>query len=348
MFTRLSVAAMAIALLSSACSATDASEGAETSADALTSEHLVEAPPPEALRDDTFYVTLFAYQSGNNIVSKESSHTFAQFVHARPDGAGGVHVRDDDTDRVVISWMPHSGVVRPFGPMEQGEDTALDFEMRRGAGVSRARGFVWGPFRIPRAIFDRATKQRELLRSGSIAYRASERDPVSRDVNYIALAPNGPRPQFLNCLAAVGDIAPTGGTVVGASSGRGGTQEIADHFAPYILDREGVAAQAHDRHRWVARELNLARFQNMFPGGLELQEQPGHNPRFATCFCRGDVGRRAQSCSFYGVPAGVHGAVRPVVTIEGADAAACASGCSADWSEWSEACGGQIKDTGAP
>lgn len=339
-----------------------ASDGTDaTSEDALSSSvaavpgaHAVDVMPDVATTQDTYYVTFFAYQQGINLtVNKENSHTFAQFVHVQPDGAGGVTLPRDDA--FTISWMPASGVVRPFGPAEVGEDTDLDFELRRGAGVRNARAFAWGPYRIAQSTFARATSQRDLLSSGRVLYKASGRDPISRSTDYLNTA-GSLKPAFLNCLAAVGDIGPDGGTVVGASSGRAGTQEVVDHFAPILVDAAG-ALSFHDRHMWLARKLNLSRFSALFADGLMLQEQRGRNAAppgettYASCFCMEQLVGRGIQCSFFGVTAGAHGAVAPLKTVYPAAYSAvgqCVSRCSADWSEYAASCPGGISDTGAP
>ncbi len=243
-------------------------------AEAISTLHVLETPPSDAAAVDTYYVTFFSYQTGANLfLTKQNSHTFAQFVHAQPDGAGGVTV----ADTLHISWMPLSGVVRTLGPTEPGENTEIDFELQRGATVPRARAFAWGPFRIPATIWQRAERQRDLLATGAVLYKASERDRVSRTTNYLedgsAIAP-----EFLNCLAAVGDISPDGGTIVGTATGRAGTQEIVDHFAPFFVNRAANDGY-QDRHRWLASRLNLRRFNPLFDSGLELIEERRRNAR---------------------------------------------------------------------
>ena len=339
-----------LAFLAPACATAEEDESTESADSALTGVHVVESPPPEATSTDTYYVTFFAYQTGLNLVTRESSHTFAQFIHARPDGAGGVRI--DGSDVITISWMPRSGVVRAFGPAEPGANTPFDFEIRRAATVPRARAFAWGPFRVPEVIFQRAVRQRDLLASGRVLYKASDRDPISRHTNYL----DDPRiaPTFVNCLAAVGDIAPNGGTIVGASSGRGGTQEIVDHYQRWFIDGP-APSQVHDRHRWLSQRLGYGDYNALFRGQIELQEQYGRNPSgpaYSSCFCQGlPVSDGTVLCSFYGVPRGFSGgrltALQTVQTAAYTAPGQCATRCSADWTEYGELCG-TIRDTGAP
>lgn len=348
-FSALAIASASLVLAAGCASPTDEDVGASEAA--LTNEHVLENPPVEATQQDTFYVTFFAYQSGINVANKEDSHTMAQFVRARPDGRGGVSVQPSDI--VFISWMPASGVVRAFGPAERGQNTDIDFELGRGARVARARGFAWGPFRVPEAIFTRATKQAALLASGRVAYKASGRDPVSKRSNYLSID-GAEKPEFLNCLAAVGDVSPNGGTIVGASSGRGGTQEIVDHFEPYFVDRP-LALRAHDRHRWLSRRLDLGRFDRIFAGGISLEEQRGRNlvappivlpnaKPYASCFCQGRAALDGSvECTIYGQSAAQAGTnqafvLQSVNTRVYANAGLCASRCAADWTEYGSVC----------
>jgi hypothetical protein len=221
------------------------------------------APPAAAYSEDTYYVTFFAYQRGLNVFNKDNSHTMALFSHVPASPSPTV------TDTVTISWMPLSGVVSPLGPMETGQLTNLDFELRRGGQFRDSRGFAWGPYRIPASLYNRAAWQAYLLQTGRIWYKAAGRDPVSASIDYLS-NPNGQLPQFLNCLAAVGDILP-GGVVVGAASGQNGTRTIVQRFAPWFLS-EPNGTRLIDRHRWVSLQMNVARFNGYFPQPMELEE----------------------------------------------------------------------------
>jgi hypothetical protein len=339
--------------------AADDGAGEESAEAAQTSgPHVVERPTPELLTSETYYVTFFAYQRGLNVADKASSHTLAQYTRIVPDGAGDVRVAEE----LTVSWMPDSGVVRALGPAERGRNTELDFELRRGGQFSNSRGAAWGPFRVPRIIWDRAVRQTSLLATGRVAYKASGRDPLSRETNYLAVdrqrEPLVPMPSFLNCLAAVGDVAPTGGTVVGSSSGIGGTQEIVDHYDPFFIDRPTPGAVAHDRHVWLSRRQNLARINAYYPRGVELVEKRGRNVSpnalspsvspnavFSACACAGQPLRGGLvACTFLGQrPTDRRAmAVQTVVTAAYTSALECGARCAADWPEYSELCAGNI------
>ena len=360
--SRAAIASIFLAAASGCSSAGATDEIGETgeTSQAASTAHVLEFPPFEATQVDTYYVTFFSYQQGVNLLisARENSHTFAQYVHARPDGFGGISISDQD--KVTVSWMPLSGVVRAFGPPETGEATELDFEMQRGANINRSRGFAWGPFRVPAEVFERAERQRALLATGSVLYKATGRDPVSRDTNYL-LSNLGSKPDFLNCVAAVGDVAPNGGVDVGVASGRTGTQIVVDHYSAFIIDRP-VNDGFHDRHRWLSTRLNHSRFNALFTNGLELQEQPGHNSSgpvpppppaqtFSTCFCQGQPALLgAVNCSFFGVRPGQSGPINALQTVRTRaynNASECATHCSTDWPAHSAACA-TVNNSGHP
>jgi hypothetical protein len=283
-FDNASPAAAAPAVATAPSSAAPGSAAAAPAVVTFEPPNVFTAPPPDALTSDTFYVIFWSYQRGANftIAEKRFSHTFATFVHVRP-GADGPQVVSDPTDptsTITVSWMPKSGIVDSSltASPEPGEATTLDFEIQRGARpvngglIGKARGFVWGPFRISADSFRRAIDQRNLLLSGRVKYKASGRDNA-RGRDYVKPEVL-PKPAFLNCLAAVGDIAPDGGTRVFSSSGAGGTRELVTHFRnrDALLSTRGD--RLIDRHAWVARLLNLARFQSLYPNGLELEDVP--------------------------------------------------------------------------
>ena len=126
----LGFAALLLTIGGAGCSSTSADEqsgGDEEGVAALSGAHVVMNPPADALENDSYYVTFFAYQTGNNIlITKANSHTFANFVHVKPDGQGGgsfdVFIKQavtsailDDTAKNGPITQAISGKQRAFG-----------------------------------------------------------------------------------------------------------------------------------------------------------------------------------------------------------------------------------------
>lgn len=155
------------------------------------------------------YVITFSYQNAFNRPNK--SHTAATFFLVEADRV---------VDQVDISWLPQSnyfvgrsGAEVPTLRQVPGANYALaqsfDFAERLGEALLR-----FGPYETTLSLFDRAKAQRRRLNSGAIDYKMLDR---------------GSRPQGLNCIHAVTDVA--GFTSTGVLRGADASAFVIDHFA---------------------------------------------------------------------------------------------------------------------
>jgi hypothetical protein len=181
---------------------------------------------------EAYYMLVFDADGG----APQSSHTFATFVRATGKGS---KEEDDQLEAHTISWMPQSLeiVVLRRAP-EPGVNLDLPATLRWAQSVG-ARVSMWGPFRIEKALYDRALTQEERLRSGSVLYKAIDR-------NF--------RPQASNCIHALSDIDTDNGFLhVGREWGEAASRDVANYLRRWIINPE-------KSYSWVSERLELKDF----------------------------------------------------------------------------------------
>jgi hypothetical protein len=143
--------------------------------------------PAAAPAQDRYYLWIFAAQS--RPFYPPHTHTWATF--ARVSGCP-TPACPPTFETFTISWMPATLKVRFFAVHpETGVNldlmTSLRFVQCDGAKTS-----VWGPYEITPCLYEAGRRQKDLLESGSVLYRAI--DPVFYS------------PGISECIHAVSDI----------------------------------------------------------------------------------------------------------------------------------------------
>jgi hypothetical protein len=187
-----------------------------------------------AKSNDLYFMLLFSQQS--DPPAPRLSHTFAAFVQARR--APGQ--KDYRLETHSISWLPATLDVRLLRRPEQGRNLGLkaSLENARSAGT---RISMWGPFQIPKQLYDRALKQETRLNRGELLYKAL--DGALR-----------PEREAVNCFHAVADIDTERGLLeTGTAHGDAATEMVAQHLRRSIIDPERT-------HDWVADRLGLKNY----------------------------------------------------------------------------------------
>ena len=183
----------------------------------------------EARGQDKYYAVIFGVQDGPNRFRE--AHSFATFVRVR---RKPVQILDQAT----ISWLPASGVVDLRNRPERGTNHPLKKSLQL---VTRAQTIAqWGPFEIKEELFERAKKQDQFLRSGSIQYKAV--DVVSR-----------PAGVAVNCEHSISDIVRNPGdpfVKTGTARGHLGSFLVAEHLRSWMIEPTVV-------HDWLNSPLGL-------------------------------------------------------------------------------------------
>jgi hypothetical protein len=150
-----------------------------------------------------YFVILFGYDGpGRRAVD---SHTFASFFD------GDAIERGERGAPPTISWLPEDGNVRRTG-LHRGRNFSLEETLR----IAEVRGYTvrpFGPFEIPRSLYEAALRQIRHLESGFEFYRMVAGSAGRRG---------------LNCIHAVAGV--VGPLRTGMSWGIPATQEVAQHF----------------------------------------------------------------------------------------------------------------------
>jgi len=122
---------------------------------------LAAAPPEAAPR---YFFTLFG---GESVPFRpRTAHTWATFAKATPAADGTTLV-----ESVTISWLPATGVVKPF---RLHAETGKNFTLQETYALAAAEGdrvSVWGPYEISAEWYARAVAQAARLESGAVRYR---------------------------------------------------------------------------------------------------------------------------------------------------------------------------------
>jgi hypothetical protein len=121
--------------------------------------------PAPAHAGESYYVLVFGAQ--RRMAEPENAHSFATFVRACDDGAGGTIL-----EHHTISWLPetlhiriHTLCAEPGANLPL-HDT-LHFVLSQGERLA-----LWGPYRIDPWLYARSLRQADRLNSGRVRYKA--------------------------------------------------------------------------------------------------------------------------------------------------------------------------------
>jgi hypothetical protein len=190
------------------------------------------APVRAGEPSESFYMAVFSAQANSDDPSL--THTFATFVKAT---GTGEPVKARRMEVHTISWMPQSlNIVVLQRDPEPGTNLDLQSSLRWGESRN-LRVSMWGPYRIHKALYDRAVEQEARLRSGRVLYKAVDR---------------WFRPGVAsNCIHAVSDLGADNGHLdSGQAAGEAASRQVVQHLNRWIIDRGHT-------HPWVARRLGL-------------------------------------------------------------------------------------------
>ena len=163
-----------------------------------------------------YFLVVWGYQGETNDVVQ--SHTFASFYNGE-DLAHGI------IKPTTISWLPASHIVQPFG-VEKGHNFTLQQTLQMACQSGREVRFM-GPYEIKPALFQRALKRIELLKSGRIRYSMFDTAHGT-----------------MNCIDAAGDLTPTP-LDTGISWGFVASAKVVRHLSPYFVrSRKTIGALA--------------------------------------------------------------------------------------------------------
>jgi hypothetical protein len=161
-----------------------------------------------------YFLVVSGFQGPDNDVVH--SHTFASFYSGN-DLANGV------IKPATISWLPATGVVQPFGS-ERGHNFTLAQTLRMACRLGRDVK-SWGPYQIEPALYQRALRRIQLLKSGRVQYAMIDTQPGT-----------------LNCIDAAGDLTPVP-LDSGIAWGFVASDEVVRHLSPYF-ERSGATVDA--------------------------------------------------------------------------------------------------------
>lgn len=136
---------------------------------------LISAPAvarAEAPSEAKFYILLFGGQA--EPLRPQTAHTWATFVKALPNPAGGGIVLDSFT----ISWLPVRLPVRPLKfRTSAGRNYGLT-ETLEMFDAGRSDLGLWGPFEIREDWYRSAAEHKRFLDSGTVRFATLDRGPL--------------------------------------------------------------------------------------------------------------------------------------------------------------------------
>src|SRR5262249_39913059 len=144
------------------------------------------------------------------------AHTFATFLKADvPPGKDPSPDQVKSAQAITISWLPADGDIRLLAAPVAGRN----YTLRGTLAFAAAQGMsttARGPFETTKEIYALALKQKSLLESGTVAYKAIDRKF---------------RPEMaVNCIHAVSDIIPGRTLDTGTSRGDEATDMVVNYF----------------------------------------------------------------------------------------------------------------------
>ena len=183
-------------------------------------------------QDHQFHLLIFCFQGP--LWLPQSAHTFATFVHSVP---------HQDARRIIecktISWLPASLSVSLLAGPEVGRNLTLEETLAHAKSIN-APVYLWGPYRIDRALYDRASQQIERFTSGAVQYKAI-------DIGY--------RPDSaVNCFHAIADLDTEAGYLTtGIAYGKSATAMVAHHLSRWKIESD-------EDQSWLLEQLDLAKW----------------------------------------------------------------------------------------
>jgi len=187
-----------------------------------------------ALAGEAFYVMVFGSQQ--TPPKPNYSHSFATFVRATWPGDEPC-ANSAELEMHTISWLPANMIVRTNALFpEVGHNFHL-YETLCYAYRNCERVSMWGPYQIECDLYRRALKQKALLESGAVRYKA---DDMGRKPDRVS-----------NCIHAVSSVAEGYRLrVVEPGFGEMASWAITKRFRPWIIDEDQV-------HTWVSSGIGL-------------------------------------------------------------------------------------------
>jgi hypothetical protein len=195
---------------------------------------LLVLPGAAGAAEEMYYVLVFGYETRPNKAC--FAHSFGTFVKVTPDPDGRLRLECH-----TISWLPKPVDVHLWRLLpEQGGNLDLDSSLRLGTALN-ARIEMWGPYRIEKALYDRAMWQVDRLERGVVRYKAI-------DSLFLTF-------RTCNCIHALSDVAfPYPRLRVGTPSfGCPASYRIMKRFKLWIIDPETT-------HDWIAERLGLDQY----------------------------------------------------------------------------------------
>jgi hypothetical protein len=163
-----------------------------------------------------YHVILFASEREGN--PPRFSHTWATFVKSSRNDSDKPTVDES----ITISWLPEGGAIPPLAVV-RGRNSTLP-ETLDWARQLNARVAAWGPIPIRKELYELASQRKQVLESGSLAYKMID---------------GRVRPERgTNCIHAVSDMVPGALLQSGTAHGEDGTRMVADHLRGYMLTTE--------------------------------------------------------------------------------------------------------------
>jgi hypothetical protein len=184
---------------------------------------------------EAYYVLVFSAQ--RTPAQPNYAHSFATFVRATWPGEGPCPQAPATLEAHTISWLPANLVIRTWAFLpECGHNFELTETLRFALDTDQ-RISLWGPHQIEPSLYHRALRQKALLESGDVLYKA---DDTMRKPDRVS-----------NCIHAVSSVA-EGYRLRVASPGWGETAShaIMKRFRPWVIDEDQV-------HAWVGSALGL-------------------------------------------------------------------------------------------
>jgi hypothetical protein len=160
----------------------------------------------QAALDGRYFLVVWSFQGPDDDLVH--AHTFVSFYEGKDLASGVVHP-------MTISWLPATGIVKPFGA-EKGHNYSLDDTLSMACHAGR-RVKSWGPYEIKPELFVSATRRLQLLKSGQVQYSM---------INNL--------PHSMNCITAAGDITEKR-LDTGILWGVAASSAVVKHLSPYFV-----------------------------------------------------------------------------------------------------------------
>jgi hypothetical protein len=173
------------------------------------------------------------------------SHTWGAFVRETPIPNSQESELDDAN---IISWLPRTLVIEPFGGPEPGTNLDLPTTLKWAFEVKNRNVYAWGPFEIKEMLLEHAAERASQLEGGSVEY-------VMIDDAFFGSRPN----KATNCIHAVSDLDLTSQLLfTGVEHGRSASQAVLNYFK-----RHGWVINPRVVHPDIATRLDLDKYPDI-------------------------------------------------------------------------------------